>query len=160
LAKCESEDAARSILADVPIALDVATVLKYAQGEEFILTVTENGYGKITSAYEYRVTNRGGQGIINIITSSRNGSVVTSFPVEDEHHIMIITNQGRLIRCRVDDIRVISRNTQGVVLCGSCTDRKDTIVSVAPISDASDEESLDEEVSEDTTVYQESKHEE
>ena len=84
--------------------------------EEFILTVTANGYGKRSSAYEYRITNRGGQGIANIETSDRNGPVVASFPVADSDQIMLVTDSGQLIRCPVDDIRIAGRKTQGVVL--------------------------------------------
>ncbi len=82
--------------------------------EQFILTITENGYGKRTSAYEYRESGRGGQGIINIITSDRNGNVASSFVVNNDDEIMLITNKGQMIRCKVNEIRVAGRNTQGV----------------------------------------------
>ena len=84
--------------------------------EEFILTITENGYGKRTSSSEYRETNRGGVGIMNIITSKRNGNVVASFPVNHGEQVIIMTDRGRVIRMTVDSIRVISRNTKGVLL--------------------------------------------
>ncbi|MFZ1990779.1 MAG: DNA gyrase subunit A [Alphaproteobacteria bacterium] len=84
--------------------------------EQFVLSVTQNGYGKRTSAYEYRITGRGGQGIIAITTSERNGDVVAGFPVEDTDQIMLVTNQGQTIRVPVDGIRVAGRNTQGVTL--------------------------------------------
>ena len=84
--------------------------------EEFILTITENGYGKRTSAYEYRITGRGGQGIANIEMSERNGPVVASFPVAHNDQIMLVTDGGQLIRCPVDDIRIAGRKTQGVVV--------------------------------------------
>ncbi|HJM60622.1 MAG TPA: DNA gyrase C-terminal beta-propeller domain-containing protein, partial [Alphaproteobacteria bacterium] len=87
-----------------------------AAGEQFILTITENGYGKRSSAYEYRIAGRGGQGIINIETSDRNGEVVASFPVGDEDQILLVTDGGQLIRCPVADIRIAGRNTQGVTL--------------------------------------------
>ena len=87
-----------------------------AAGEQFILTITENGYGKRSSAYEYRIAGRGGQGIINIETSERNGEVVASFPVGDEDQILLVTDGGQLIRCPVADIRIAGRNTQGVTL--------------------------------------------
>jgi DNA gyrase subunit A len=109
-----------------------------ALNEEFILTITANGFGKRTSAYEYRITNRGGQGIINIITSKRNGKVISSFPVKDEDDIMLITGQGTLIRCPVDDIRVAGRNTQGVTLFRTAADEE--IVSVAKISEVEEGE--------------------
>jgi DNA gyrase subunit A len=84
--------------------------------EEFILSVTANGFGKRTSAYEYRITSRGGQGIANIETSDRNGPVVASFPVAHSDQVMLVTDGGQLIRLPVHDIRIAGRKTQGVVL--------------------------------------------
>jgi DNA gyrase subunit A len=89
---------------------------QFQEAEEFILTVTENGYGKRTSAFEYRRTNRGGQGITNIETSERNGCVVASFPAHDGQQLMLVTNQAKMIRTTVGDIRVMGRNTQGVTI--------------------------------------------
>ena len=100
-----------------------------ADTEEFILAITENGYGKRTSAYEYRITKRGGQGIINIETSTRNGAVVNAFPVASGDQLMLITDGGRLIRVGIEDIRIASRNTQGVTLFK--TDDDERVVSVA-----------------------------
>jgi DNA gyrase subunit A len=82
--------------------------------EKFILSITENGFGKRTTHYDYRVTNRGGKGIIGIINSVRNGSVSSSFPVNEGDEILISTNKGRVIRVAVKEIRVAGRNTQGV----------------------------------------------
>jgi DNA gyrase subunit A len=84
--------------------------------EQFVLAVTERGYGKRTSAYEYRVTGRGGQGIIAIDTSARNGDVVGLFPVEETDQIMLVTNTGQMIRCPIDDVRIAGRATQGVTI--------------------------------------------
>jgi DNA gyrase subunit A len=89
---------------------------EFRDAEEFILTVTENGYGKRTSAYEYRRTNRGGQGITNIETSARNGCVVASFPAHNGEQLMLVTDQAKLIRTTVGDIRIGGRNTQGVTI--------------------------------------------
>ena len=100
-----------------------------AEAEQFVLSVTENGYGKRTSAYEYRTIGRGGQGIINIETSARNGGVVAAFPVSNNDQIMLVTDTGRLIRCPVDDIRIAGRNTQGVTLFQ--TESGERVVSVA-----------------------------
>ena len=122
--------------------LDSKTI-NYAQSEQFLLTVTENGYGKRSSAYEYRVTNRGGQGIVNIITSKRNGPVISSFPVTNKDHIMLITASGNLIRCPVHDIRIAGRNTQGVTLVR--TSENDKIMSVAKVTDEGTEEDATEE---------------
>ncbi len=82
--------------------------------EKFILSITENGYGKKTSHNDYRVTNRGGKGIIGIINSPRNGNISSSFPVFDGDEILISTNKGRVIRVAVKEIRTAGRNTQGV----------------------------------------------
>ena len=80
--------------------------------EKFILSVTENGYGKKTPHFDYRVTNRGGKGIINIVTSQRNGNVSSSFPVSAEDDIIISTDKGKVIRTSVKEIRIAGRNTQ------------------------------------------------
>ena len=82
--------------------------------EKFILSITENGYGKKTSHIDYRVTNRGGKGIIGIVNSERNGNISSSFPVYDGDEILISTNKGRVIRVAVKEIRTAGRNTQGV----------------------------------------------
>ena len=82
--------------------------------EKFILSITENGFGKKTSHGEYRVTNRGGKGIIGIINSPRNGNISSSFPVFDGDEVLISTNKGRVIRVAVKEIRTAGRNTQGV----------------------------------------------
>ena len=100
--------------------------------DQFILTISENGFGKRTSAYEYRITKRGGQGIINIETSDRNGPVIASFPVLDSDDVMLVTNEGRIIRSPVNDIRIASRNTQGVTLFS--IDKGEKVVSVTAIS--------------------------
>ena len=101
--------------------------------ERFILSITENGYGKKTSHYDYRVTNRGGKGIIGIINSPRNGDVASSFPVFDGDEIMISTNKGRVIRVAVKEIRSAGRNTQGVRIIKLSGDEK--VVSAIKIDD-------------------------
>lgn len=111
--------------------LDQEIIEKMARNEEFILTITENGFGKRTSAYEYRITNRGGVGITNIITSKRNGNVVASFPIEANDQVMLITNNGTLIRTDVTSVRITGRNTQGVTLIKT---KDETVVSVARIA--------------------------
>ncbi len=84
--------------------------------EKYILSITENGYGKRTSHYDFRVTNRGGKGIIGIVNSPRNGNVSSSFPVFEGDQILISTNKGRVIRTAVTEIRIAGRNTQGFSL--------------------------------------------
>ena len=110
---------------------DVNTELKAK--ERFILSITENGYGKKTSHYDYRVTNRGGKGIIGIINSPRNGDIASSFPVYDGDEIMISTNKGRVIRVAVKEIRSAGRNTQGVRIIKLSGDEK--VVSAIRIDD-------------------------
>jgi DNA gyrase subunit A len=105
--------------------------------EEFILTVTANGYGKRSSSYEYRITGRGGQGIANIERSERNGAVVASFPVADADQIMLVTDGGQLIRCPVHDIRIAGRKTLGVVLFKVAEGER--VVSVAHLAEEEQE---------------------
>jgi DNA gyrase subunit A len=107
-----------------------------AASEEFILTVSEKGFGKRTSAYEYRSTNRGGQGITTMDVTAKTGKVVDSFPVMDEDDVMLVTNTGKLIRCPVHDIRIAGRRTQGVTLF-RVTD-EEAVVSVARLEDSGD----------------------
>jgi DNA gyrase subunit A len=121
----------------VPSYIDASRAVQLEAGEQFVLTVTENGFGKRTSSYEYRVTNRGGSGIINIETSERNGSVVAAFPVEHSAQIMLVTNGGQVIRVPVDDIRIAGRNTQGVTLFR--TGDGERVVSVARLSESGGE---------------------
>ncbi len=109
-----------------------------AAAEQFILSVTINGYGKRTSAYEYRVTNRGGQGIANIETSDRNGPMIAAFPVDEADQIMLVSDGGTVIRCPVHDIRIAGRRTQGVTLFDTADDEH--VVSVARLDDDGDDE--------------------
>jgi len=101
--------------------------------EKFIFSITENGFGKRTSHYEFRVTNRGGKGIIGIVNSARNGDVSSSFPVNEGDEILISTNKGRVIRVAVKEIRVAGRNTQGVRIIKLSGDEK--VVSAIKIDD-------------------------
>tara|TARA_B110001454_G_C12722320_1_gene435274 strand:+ start:1464 stop:4166 length:2703 start_codon:yes stop_codon:yes gene_type:complete len=108
----DEEDDSNDSVEDIQLSEDRFQEMKAC--EQFVLTVTENGFGKRTSSYQFRVTNRGGSGIMCITTSSRNGNVLASFPVGHDDDIMLITESGQLIRCPVSDIRVAGRNTQGV----------------------------------------------
>ena len=101
--------------------------------EKFVLSISENGYGKRTSHFDYRVTNRGGKGIIGIINSPRNGSITSSFPVNEGDEILISTNKGRVIRVAVKEIRTAGRNTQGVRIIKLSGDEK--VVSSIKIDD-------------------------
>ncbi|MDE2043380.1 MAG: DNA gyrase subunit A, partial [Alphaproteobacteria bacterium] len=102
-----------------------------AAKEQFILTVTANGYGKKSSSYEYRRTNRGGQGITNIDNLERNGPVVASFPVTDKQQLLLVTDQAKLIRADISQLRVIGRNSAGVRLFN--VDENEHVVSAAHI---------------------------
>jgi len=101
--------------------------------EEFILTVSENGYGKRTSAYEYRISGRGGKGIIAMVVNERNGRLIASFSVQDSDQIMLVTDGGQLIRVRVEDISIMGRSTQGVIVFS--TGDGEWVVSVEHIPD-------------------------
>jgi len=101
--------------------------------QKYILSITENGFGKRTSFYDYRVTNRGGKGIINIVTSSRNGNVAASFPVYEGDEVILSTDKGKVIRCAVKEIRTAGRNTQGVRIIKLSGEEK--VVSAIKIDD-------------------------
>ena len=112
---------------------------RYAQmsaAEQSVLTISENGYGKRSSSYEYRTTGRGGKGIVAMSVNNRNGKLVASFPVEDSDQIMLVTDAGQLIRCPVEDIRVAGRSTQGVIVFDTAEDEH--VVSVEHITDETD----------------------
>jgi DNA gyrase subunit A len=104
--------------------------------EQVVLTVSENGYGKRSSSYEYRTTGRGGKGIVAMSVSERNGKLVASFPVEDSDQIMLVTDKGQLIRCPVEGIRIAGRSTQGVIVFNTADDEH--VVSVEHIGDDGD----------------------
>ena len=121
---------------------------KMAENEEFILTVTVTGYGKRSSSYEYRVTGRGGVGIANMEMSPRNKEVVSSFPIEDDNEVMMVTDGGKLIRMPVDDIRIAGRKTQGVILFR--TAENENVVSVTKLdADADSDEELNDDSNEE-----------
>ncbi len=116
------------------IALSAERYAELGAYEQFLLTVSENGFGKCTSAYEYRTSRRGGKGIIAMTVTKRNGKLVASFPVEIFDQIMLVTDAGQLIRCPVDDIRIAGRNTQGVTLFKLSSGER--VVSVEHLGDA------------------------
>ena len=135
-------DAIPKKLPKITSDLSEEQIYQMALDEEFILTITENGFGKRTSAYEYRITNRGGVGITNIVTSKRNGKVVASFPIDHKDQVMLITDNGTLIRTKIDTVRVSGRNTQGVTLIKTTSEK---VSSVARIAGSEEEEIVDEE---------------
>ena len=104
-----------------------------AEREEFILTVSERGFGKRTSAYHYRITNRGGSGIVNMVLSEKTGSVIASMPANMNDELMLITNNGKLIRCKLNSVRVTGRSTSGVILFK--TEKDENVVSASLIAE-------------------------
>jgi len=140
-----------SVSSDEPAADgDVEDVMlteeRYAElaaQEQFILTVTANGFGKRTSAYEYRITNRGGQGVVNIVLADvENNGVVASFPVVEDTGLVMMTDGGQLIRTGVDEVRIAGRSTRGVTLFRVGDDER--VVTVTHLSDDDDDEETDE----------------
>ncbi len=123
---------------DGSIAMTQARYEELVAREQFILTVCANGYGKLSSAYDYRRTGRGGQGITNIDNIARNGLVVASFPAARVDQLMLVTDQAKLIRMPLDSMRVIGRNSAGVKLFDVADDEH--VVSAALIGDSDDEE--------------------
>ncbi len=130
------------------VAMTPAQYAAMGAAEQFILAVSENGYGKRSSAYEYRVSGRGGKGIIAMTVTKRNGDLLAAFPVEETDQIMLVTNEGTLIRCPIDDIRIAGRNTQGVTIFKTDDDAK--VVSVACLGETAAEEDQEEAGGEDT----------
>ena len=118
--------------------LDGERMADLAASEQFILTVCANGYGKLSSAYEYRRTGRGGQGITNIDNIGRNGPVVASFPATQAHQLMLVTDQAKLIRMGLDSLRVIGRGSAGVRLFDVADGEH--VVSAALIEDSDEDE--------------------
>jgi len=128
----DAEDAAGAI------ELGEQRYVEMSAAEQFVLTVTEHGYGKRTSSYEYRTTGRGGKGIVAMAVTGRNGRIVASFPVEESDQIMLVTNRGQLIRCPVDGIRIAGRGTQGVIVFDTAEGER--VVSVERLSEENGEE--------------------
>ena len=99
-----------------PGSLSDPRFLAMEKAEDLILTIAAKGFGKRTSSYEYRLTRRGGKGIVAMAVNARNGQLVASFPVKDDDGLMLVTNGGQLIRVPVDDIRIVGRGSQGVTV--------------------------------------------
>jgi DNA gyrase subunit A len=119
------------------VTLSPERMAEFEAAEEFILTVTANGFRQADLRYEYRRTNRGGQGITNIVSSDRNGPVVASFPAHNGEQLMLVTDQAKLIRTTVGSVRVTGRNTQGVILFRVAPNEH--VVSAARIEESEEE---------------------
>jgi DNA gyrase subunit A len=129
-------DAEEAAVSDA-IELGEQRYVEMSEAEQLVLTISERGYGKRSSSYEYRTTGRGGKGIVAMAVTAKTGRVVASFPVEDADQIMLVTNGGQLIRTRVEGIRIASRSTQGVIVFD--TDENEKVVSVERISEEGDD---------------------
>jgi DNA gyrase subunit A len=140
----EAEVVEEGAIADITLTDERFAEMQAA--EEFILTVTENGYGKRSSAYEYRTTGRGGSGIVGIITSERNGKVVASQPVNQSGEIMLMTDRATVIRCPIHDIRIAGRNTQGVTILKTAEGEKVVSVVTVPEGEVNGEEPADDDM--------------
>jgi DNA gyrase subunit A len=117
--------------AEGQVSLSVERIAELGAAEEFVLTVSSEGFGKRTSAYDYRRTGRGGQGLIAHDISKRGGRLVASFPVEEADGILLVSDQGQLIRVPVSQVRIAGRNTQGVTIFRKADDEH--VVSVERI---------------------------
>ncbi len=127
----ETEPASDEEAASGDVAISTERYAEMSASEQQVLTVSERGYGKRSSSFEFRTTNRGGKGIVAMIVNDRNGKLIASFPVEGNDQIMLVSDGGQLIRCPVHDIRLAGRNTQGVTIFKAATDEK--VVSVEHI---------------------------
>ncbi len=136
----EEEAAGEAEEANGAIELGEQRYVEMSAAEQFVLTISENGYGKRSSSYEYRTTGRGGKGVVAMDVREKDGSIrrktgrlVASFPVEESDQIMLVTNGGQLIRCPVDDIRIAGRATQGVIVFDTADGER--VVSVERLSE-------------------------
>ncbi|WP_439541816.1 DNA gyrase subunit A [Hyphomicrobium sp.] len=135
----EETEAVEAVEPDIEEGEDATAELspeRYAElsaKEQTVLTVSERGFGKRTSSYEYRTSGRGGKGIVAMVVNERNGNLRASFPVEGSDQIMLVTDGGQLIRCPINDVRIAGRNTQGVRIFK--TDAEERVVSVERIPD-------------------------
>src|SRR6185437_1281520 len=110
------------------IELGEQRYVELSAAEQFVLTVADRGYGKRTSSFEYRTTGRGGKGIVAMSLTPKTGRIVASFPIEESDQIMLVTDQGKLIRTSVSGIRIAGRSTQGVIVLDTHEDER--VVSV------------------------------
>jgi DNA gyrase subunit A len=124
--------------AEGAIELGQTRYVELSAAEQFVLTISENGFGKRTSSYEYRTTGRGGKGIVAMAITEKNGRLVASFPIEETDQIMLVTDGGQLIRCPVDGIRIAGRSTQGVIVFSTAEGEK--VASVERLTEEGGEE--------------------
>jgi DNA gyrase subunit A len=125
--------------AEGAIELGESRYVDMSAAEQFVLTISEKGFGKRTSSYEYRITGRGGKGIVAMAITERNGRLVASFSIEESDQIMLVTDGGQLIRCPVDGIRIAGRATQGVIIFSTAEGER--VASVERLTEDSQEDS-------------------
>ena len=128
-------DAEESV--DNAIELGEKRYVELSAAEQFVLTLSERGYGKRSSSYEYRTTGRGGKGIVAMSLTKKTGPIVASFPVEESDQVMLVTDAGKLIRTPVAGIRMAGRSTQGVIVLNTAEDER--VVSVERLSEEESE---------------------
>jgi DNA gyrase subunit A len=135
----ETEEAAAPDAEEATGAIELGEqrYVEMSEAEQLVLTVSERGFGKRSSSYEYRTTGRGGKGIVAMAVTGKTGRLVGSFPVEEQDQLMLVTNGGQLIRTRVEGIRIAGRSTQGVIVFDTADDER--VVSVERISEEGDE---------------------
>jgi DNA gyrase subunit A len=119
-------------------ALSPERIAELGAAEEVILTVSTEGYGKRSSAYEFRRTGRGGQGLLAQDLTKRGGRLAASFPVEEADEILLVTDQGQLIRTPVSQVRMVGRNTSGVIIFR--TSEEEHVVSVERLADSGEDD--------------------
>ncbi len=136
--EAEENGAVDSEEADGSIELGQTRYAELSAAEQFVLTISEKGFGKRTSSFEYRTTGRGGKGIVAMAITEKNGRLVASFPIEETDQIMLVTDGGQLIRCPVDGIRIAGRSTQGVIVFSTAEGER--VASVERLSEESEEE--------------------
>lgn len=130
-------------ISDSDIQLTEERFQELAEQEQFILSVTNKGFGKRTSAFEYRTTGRGGQGLANMELTAKNGKVTACFSIQDQDQIMLVTDCGQMIRCPVQDVRIAGRRTQGVTIFRVSDEEQ--VVSVARISETENDDDIEDE---------------
>jgi DNA gyrase subunit A len=143
----EVEEEADAEEAADAIELGEQRYVEMSAAEQFVLTISEKGMGKRTSSFEYRITNRGGKGIVAMgvlegkkgakTIRKKTGKLVASFPVEEADQIMLVTDGGQLIRTRVEGVRIVSRSSQGVIVFSTAEDER--VVSVERLSEEGDD---------------------
>ena len=146
LRRSEDTDDAETVTADAEpeeanaeaVTLSPERFAEMQAAEQFVLTVSNRGFGKRSSSYEFRTSGRGGKGIVAMVANERNGRLLASFPIGENDQIMLVTDGGQLIRCPVHDIRIAGRNTQGVRIFKTDADEK--VVSVERITEEEAEE--------------------